>query len=110
MGTVIRRKTPEQITTTARRIVTDQLIIVDVEKHPGPWGTSLLFMAEHLAQVRNLGAILVPVAPHVGGYWINGTVPAITLECELVARGDLPALSREIERMQAALFPEPEPR
>lgn len=107
VGTVIRRKSADEITRIARRVITDKLIIVDFERYPDQWRTSLLLMADHLSQVRNLGAVLVPVAPHLRGYWLSGIVPGITLECELVAKGDVPALAREIERMHAALFPEP---
>lgn len=106
MGTVIRRKTAGEIVELARRIVTDRLLIVNPERYP-EWGTSLLWMAESLNEIRNLGAVLVPVAPHLGKYWLNGHVPAVTFVCEVVAKGDLPALAHEIERMEAALFPEP---
>ena len=99
---VIRRATPERLTELARGIVRGDYLIVDDDRD---WQVSLSLIAGAL-QARNLGLILVPVQPHMRGYWLNGRVPALTLECALVAKGDVKDLQRRVDTMNAALFPE----
>lgn len=100
--TVIRRASAERLTELARGIVRFEFLIVDGARE---WQTSLLLMSEELTKVRNLGAILVPVGPHLGGYWLNGKVPGITLSVVMVAKGDLRDLQRRVDAMNAALYP-----
>lgn len=102
---LIRRAEPERLTHLARGVVRGDYLVVDMKAHP-EWGMSLAFIAEGIMNVRNLGMILVPVASHQKGYWINGAVPGVTLECVLVAKGDLPDLRRRIKKMNDALFPD----
>lgn len=102
---VIRRADDARLTELARGIVRKDYLIVDNDPS---WRTSLALIAGGFGQARNLGMILVPVAPHLGGYWINGVAPGVTLECVLVAKGDMPALKRKVDAMNAALFPEPQ--
>jgi len=104
---VIRRADDDRLTELARGIVRNDYLIVDDRPE---WSTSLLFMAESLVAYRNLGLVLVPVAPHLGGLWINGAVPGVTVSCVPVAKGDVARLSRKVDDMNAALFPEGPPR
>lgn len=101
--TVIRRRDDQALTALARGIVRGDYLIVGGRRE---WLTSLAFMAEHLAGCSNLGLVLVPVDPHLGGYWVNGAVPGLTLTCTPVAKGDMRALQRKVDAMNAALYPE----
>jgi hypothetical protein len=94
---------PEFVVETARGIVTNELMIVDIERHE--WQISLALMMNKLAEISNLGLILVPRGPHIGLHWINNTAPGCTLSCQLVASQDIEALTNECARMYAALHP-----
>ena len=99
---MLRRATPERLVELARGIVRgDYLVPTDA----ADWQTSLSLMAPSIVSAHNLGAVLVPVGPHLGGYWLNGRVPGVTLSCVLVAKGDLRALQRHVDAMNAALYP-----
>lgn len=87
----------------ARAIVRGDSIVVDDAPE---WRMALAMLASEIARYRNLGAILVPVAPHRRGYWINDKAPGVVLEVSLVAKEDLPALQQRINSMRAALYPE----
>jgi len=102
----IRRISPERLVELARGVVRGDYLIVEDDRD---WQTSLMLLAAAGAfdRVPNLGTILVPTGGvHARGRWLNGRVPAATFECVMVAKGDVPALARHIERMNAALFPE----
>lgn len=100
---MIRRRDRAALVQLARGIVRGDLMIVDDDPL---WVTPLIFMAEAIASARNLGAVLVPVGPHLGGWWVNGKVPGIVVQCTLVAKGDMPALRKLVDEMQAALYPD----
>lgn len=100
---MLRRSSSERLTELARGIVRREYLIVDDSPE---WKISLSMVAEGIVNVRNLGAILVPVAPHMRGYWINDTAPGVTLTCTLVAKGDLPELQKRVDAMHAALYPD----
>ena len=103
-GRTLRRADSQRLTELARGLAKNEYLAVDVERVP-EWTTSLMMIADGIVNVRNLGVILVPVGPHMGGYWINGRVPAVTLTCVLVAKGDMPELRRRLKEMNAALYP-----
>lgn len=100
---VIRRATDERLTELARGIVRGDYLTADTSRD---WLHSLCMMAETIASMTNLGALLVPVGPHLGGVWLNGRVPGVTIQAVPVAKGDMPALRRKVDAMNAALFPE----
>jgi hypothetical protein len=85
----------------ARGIVTNELLIADLSN--SSWQASLALMIEKLAAIPNLGLVLVPRGPHAHGYWINGTAPGMTFQCQMVAVEDMTDLRSECERMFAAL-------
>jgi|SRR5215471_2980534 len=102
----VRRHPPERITELARGLVRGDYLVV--EERP-EWRTSLMLMAAGglFDRVPNLGAILVPTyGVHARGRWINGVAPAATFECVLVAKGDVPALTRQWQAMWDALHPD----
>jgi hypothetical protein len=101
---MIRRATPERLTELARGIARDQYLIVDDSPE---WVLSLSMMGDSLLAARNLGMVLVPVGPHLGGYWINGEVPGVTISCVVVAKGDVRELTKRVKQMLAALYPDP---
>ena len=94
----------EYITDTARRIVTNELLIADMTNHA--WQISLALMMPRIAEYENVGLILVPKAPHVGLHWINNTAPGCVLSCQMVAEEDIPALQAELDRMNVVLYPQ----
>lgn len=100
---VVKRLTPEEVTEVARKIVTGELMIADLEDKD--WQHSLILMIEALADIRNLGLVLVPVVEHSRGFWLNGRVPGVTFNCRPVAKGSVPAIRREVKRMNEALWP-----
>lgn len=99
---VVPRVDDERIIELARGIVRGDYLVVDED---GDWLTSLILIGSAIAEARNVGLVLVPVGPHLGGYWINGRVPGVTLECVMVAKGDMPKLLRRVKAMEEALFP-----
>lgn len=103
--TMVRRATSERLTELARGIVRGDYLIVDDTRD---WQVSLAMVAGSLVATRNLGLVLVPVGPHLGGYWINGNVPGVTLTCVMVAKGHLSERSRRVDTMNAALYPDAE--
>lgn len=103
---VIKRRTEEQLVELARGIVTDHTMIADLNDRD--WQHSLALLLPALAEYRNLGCVLVPLGPHMSGYWLNGKVPGITLQVMAVAKGDLRHLDVLIKTMHKALHPERE--
>lgn len=103
-GEPLPRATPAEITEYARGIVTGQLMVADLSD--SSWQASLMLLLGHLAEIPNVGLILVPLGPHQHGYWINGVAPGVTLSAKLVAQEDLDALQAEVSRMSKALFPD----
>jgi len=103
MSKQLAELTPNEITDLARGIVTGNYLIADLEDQS--WQSSLVLIADAFTELTNIGAVLVPVAPHLGGLWINGTTPGVTLEARPVAAESTEALNAEIARMNAALHP-----
>jgi hypothetical protein len=97
----------EYVIECARGIVTNELMIADLSD--SSWQMSLALMIEKLAEIPNLGLVLVPLLPHAHLHWINGTAPGMTMQCQLVAVEDIDALRSETERMFAALHPNEPP-
>ena len=100
---VIRRATPERLTELARGIARGDYMVADDSRD---WLHSLMMMGPSISKASNLGLILVPVGPHLGGYWLNGRVPGVTITCVLVAKGDMRELQKRVDTMNAALYPE----
>lgn len=102
---VVQRATSQRLTELARGLARGEYLIADDRRE---WLASLLFMAEPLAACSNLGIVLVPVAPHLGGHWVNGIAPGVTVQCVPVAREDVDELVRRWSAMHAALHPDDE--
>lgn len=101
----VLRMTEAQITETAREIVTNQLMIADLSQREWQDSLALLFsMVEDRG--GTIGMILVPMGPHLRGYWINNRAPAVTWECRCVHRNDVERLRSTIEGMLSALHPD----
>jgi hypothetical protein len=95
---------PAEIVELARGVVTQSWLVADLKNYR--WRQSLSLVIDDPDDAPpNVGAVLVPVAAHLGGYW-DRNIPAVTLTCRFVATESLEALEAEITRMQAALFPE----
>ena len=104
----IERVGTEKLTEYARRLVTGDLMVADLNDRD--WQTSLGLIlaawAEDETKVPgNLGKILVPVGPHMGGYWLNGRVPGFTHQIICVAQEDMEELRAIYEPMINALYP-----
>lgn len=99
---MIRRAGDERLTELARGIVRGEYLVADTSPD---WLHSLMMMGGAIADTRNVGLVLVPVDPHLGGYWLNGRVPGVTITCVMVAKGDVSDLQRRVDRMNAALYP-----
>jgi hypothetical protein len=108
-GEPLERLAEAKIIEYARGIVSNDILVVDLTDHA--WESSmalLMFAIARDAIPPNVGAILVPVRPHLRGYWLNGAVPAVALECYLVPVEDLPGLRAHVDNMWTALHPDPE--
>jgi hypothetical protein len=93
-----------RITELARGIVTNQYLVADINELR--WVQSLMLMLQIAQGVPpNVGAVLVPVAPHLRGYWTDD-VPAVTLQAQYVPQANLAHLQAEITRMNTALWPD----
>jgi hypothetical protein len=102
--TPVPRMTPDKLIETARRIVTGDLMVADLEDRD--WQMSLCLLIGGMEnRPPNLGLILVPQGPHLSGRWLNGRVPGVTMEAEFVAVEDTEALGAEYKRMWEALHP-----
>jgi hypothetical protein len=90
-------------TELARKIVLHEMLVADLT-NPA-WQTSLALIIAGLDEsaIPDIGLILVPLAPHMGGYWINGTAPGMTVAATLIHRDDVDELSAVVDRMGAAL-------
>ena len=103
--------TDAEVHELALGIYRDQYLIVDDDPY---WGSALMFMAPTLLEHQHeLGGVLVPLAPHMGGLW-GGNVPALVLECKLISKPSWIRLSDEYDRILAATQPAadtaPEPK
>jgi hypothetical protein len=103
--TNVEPRTPAEITTLARQIVTGDLMVVDLEDRD--WQMSMMLILSLWESIpENIGLIVVPLKDHASGRWLSGRVPGVTMRCFLVATEDLPFLKAEVDRMNAALWPE----
>jgi hypothetical protein len=100
----VERATEERLTEFARGIVTGDYMLAQGDDPD--WQASLSLIASAITEHDNVGAVLVPVAPHMGGPWLNGRVPAMTMSLDLVAVEDVPALQEKVDTMWTALHPE----
>lgn len=100
---IIRNQPPERLTELARGIVTNEYLVADASMD---WAMSLTLLAPAILELKNLGCVMVPVAPHSSGYWLNGHVPGVTLTCLPINRGDAKRIMAIANRMNKALWPE----
>jgi hypothetical protein len=102
-GRRIARQSHDQLVRWARGIVTGDLLVPDGSFE---WSSSLMLFADHLRQFDNLGMIVVPLAPHTAGYWVNGVAPGVTMKIEVVPREQVAELIDLADKMYGALHPE----
>lgn len=96
---------PARLTELARGVVTDKWLIADMEDER--WQHSLTLLIQLLGGIpTNVAALLVPVAPHLRGWW-NGNIPAVTVEVQYVPEEDLDELRSTINQMTTVLWPTP---
>lgn len=101
----LRRLDDTSLTELARGIVTDKYLVADMADET--WQSSLTLLVQGLKGVPpNVGLVVVPVAPHLKGYWANGNIPAVTLSVQFVPEEDLAALQAKIDVMSAVLWPD----
>ncbi len=97
---------PHRLVEWARGIVRSDILVVDLDDRDWMSSLALLIGAWREVVPVNIGLVLVPVAPHMRGYWLNAHVPAVTLECYLVPEEQVPELRAHIDRMWDALHPD----
>jgi hypothetical protein len=102
-GRRISEQSHDQLVRWARGIVTGDLLVPD---DGFEWSSSLMLFGDHLRQFDNLGMILVPLAPHTAGYWVNGVAPGLTMKIEVVPREQVAELIDLADKMYGALHPE----
>lgn len=102
-----RVRTNDEIVAAARGIATGQLLIADFSDPD--WQIAMALMASALAEIPNLGVVLVPLDAHSGCRWLNGRVPMPVVACEVIPREDIERLQAEYDRMVAVLYPTPDP-
>jgi hypothetical protein len=106
-GGPIPALTEADLTEVARGIVTGQLMMAHLYDPDWQVSLSLLLAAWGEEPVPpNIGLILVPLNVHARGMWLNGRVPAVTLECRLVATESVESLMAVVRRMNEVLYPE----
>ena len=104
--TNVEPRTPAEITALARQIVTGDLMVVDLEDRDWQMSMMLILSAWKTESIpENIGRIVVPLRDHASGRWLSGRVPGVTMRCFLVATEDLSFLRAEVDRMNAALWP-----
>jgi hypothetical protein len=97
----------ETVLDYARQIVTDKMLVADLSDRD--WQMSLALIISAMDEdggpeiPPNIGAVLVPVAPHLKGYWLNGRVPGVTISAVLVASESMDPLRAQVSRMLEAL-------
>jgi predicted phosphoribosyltransferase len=101
--------TDQEVIDYARGIVTGEYMIADPQDRN--WSMSLALIFAGMKSFPPNGAIiLVPVAPHMAGRWLNGSVPGVTLKAVFLPSESVGALKVKYDEMWAALHPgEPPP-
>ncbi len=72
------------------------------------WDGFFLLYGDTLRSFRNLGCVLIPVRPHLGGRWVNGRAPGVVVECLPINKGDTKRLDRLWKAKHIALYGEPD--
>lgn len=97
----------ETIVELARGIATGQMMIANPEEPDWASSLALLFGAYLTGGIPpNVGLIVVPKGPHLGSYWLNGHVPAVTLQAYLVPSESFPELEEAYAEMVQVLYPD----
>jgi len=98
--------TEAKLIETAREIVTGDLMIADLSNPDWQHSLALIFSGADEDREHTIGLVIVPLGPHMKGYWLNGTAPAVTWECRFVHVNDINRLGALIAAMNAALHPD----
>ena len=98
--------TEEEILKHARDVVTNTALFADA--NDPDWGVSLMLllsgwqdMPPHLSSL-----FIVPLAPHMGGRWLNRRVPGVTISCVAVPRESVVPLLAKTRELHTMLYPE----
>jgi len=100
------RLTPGEVISTARGMVTGELLIADMERHEWQTSMALILSGADPSTFEDVGLVVVPLGPHLAIHWINGTAPGCTFQCRMIHRDDVALLQDECERMLRALYPD----
>lgn len=96
---------PERVTELARGLATGAWMFADLDDEE--WVDSLTLILSGLKEVpENVACVLVPLAPHQRMMWLNGRVPAVTVEALFVPTENFDSLVEQHAAMWAALHPE----
>lgn len=100
--------TEAEIVRYARGVVTQEYMVANVEDHDWQFSLMLLLSAWDPDEIPpNLSTVfLVPLAAHMGGRWLNGRVPGVTISAVCVAMESIDALNAKIAEMWAVLNPD----
>ena len=101
--------TSEEITEYARGIMTNQMLVADLDDPAWRSSLALLISGLDAESVRDVGMVLVPLEPHQNSSWFNGVAPGCTFSAVLVHNDSIPAIRDEYIRMAAALYPQSSP-
>jgi hypothetical protein len=98
--------TDEEIFEAARDVVTNVKMLADALDRD--WQHSLMLMLCGWDPIPSNAStlFLVPVDTHMGGRWLNGKVPAVTLSARPVPAENTDALVAKCDELYAVLYPE----
>lgn len=98
-----------QIDEYARGVVTNTMLLADATDRD--WRASLMLILLGIGEPpENMSTImLVPMAEHMGGRWLNGRVPGVTMRAHPVPVEQVRQLLDRIDEMDRALNPGPRP-
>lgn len=102
--------TDAEIVSYARGVITQEYMLADVV-NDRDWNASLmLLICGWDPMPANASCLfLVPLAPHQGGRWLNGRVPALTMKATCVPMESTEPLIMKCREFHALLHPEEVP-
>ena len=107
-GTPIPTLTADEIVRYARGVVTQEYMLANVNDRD--WQTSLMLLLSLWKEKdipENCSSVfLIPMSQHMGGRWLNGRVPAVTLSATAVAVESVEPLLEKIQEFWQLMNPE----
>lgn len=106
LGKPIEPFTADEIVQFAREVVTQQSMLADIRDQD--WSHSLMLMLGGWDPIpANVSTLfVVPMGPHMGGRWLNGRVPGVTISAKPVPMESAQALVEQIMAFDKMLNPE----